>query len=157
KDISLPVIYFYNKITMNTFITRKLEQDLVKLDLPYFLENIKNLMKNLGKFNRFISRTDENPPDRKEILKILSNFKSYMLQIEKILVESLSKDITPEDKNIISSYLSNMFGKISKEKYGQEVVFHWLDICLKNGLSDFFKDHLKIYQQWLPPGMDIFL
>ncbi|MFW9864470.1 MAG: hypothetical protein ACFFEN_00085 [Candidatus Thorarchaeota archaeon] len=157
KDISLPVIYFYNKITMNTFITRKLEQDLVKLELPYFLEIIKNLMKNLGKFNRFISRTDENPPERTEILEILTSFKSYMLQIEKILVESLSKDITPEDKNIISSYLSNMFGKISKEKYGQEVVFHWLDICLKNGLSDFFNDHLKIYQQWLPPGMDIFL
>ena len=62
-----------------------------------------------------------------------------------------------EEKNIISSYLSNMFGKISKDKHGQEAVFHWLDLCLNNGLSDFFKDYSRIYKPWLPPGMEIFL
>ncbi|MHA2287704.1 MAG: hypothetical protein ACXABG_02835, partial [Promethearchaeota archaeon] len=63
----------------------------------------------------------------------------------------------PEDKNVVSSYLSNMFGKISKEKHGQETVFHWVDLCLKNGLSNLFADHLRIYKPWLPPGMEIFL
>lgn len=80
-----------------------------------------------------------------------------MMHIENILLENQSTDIASEDKNIISSYLSNMFGKISKEKHGQEAVFHWLDLCLKNGLSNFFNDYFRIYKPWLPPGIEIFL
>ncbi|MHA2006942.1 MAG: hypothetical protein ACXABO_03000 [Promethearchaeota archaeon] len=157
KSISLPVIYFYNKLTMNTFITRKLEQDLVKLNVPHFLENIKGLMKNLGKFNKSINQTNDNIKEKVKILDILRNFKSYMMQLEDILMEFQSTDIASEEKNIISSYLSNMFGKISKEKHGQEAVFHWLDLCLKNGFSNFFSDYFRIYKPWLPPGMEIFL
>ena len=157
KTISLPVIYFYNKITMNTFITRKLEQDLVKLNIPHFLDNIKGLMKNLGKFSKLTNKPKDIPQDRTKILELLTNFKSYMVQLENILVNIQATDIPSEDKNIIGSYLSNMFGKISKEKHGQEVVFHWLDLCLKNGFSNFFKDHMRIYKPWLPPGMEIFL
>ncbi|MFX1259369.1 MAG: hypothetical protein ACFFAN_16055 [Promethearchaeota archaeon] len=157
KNISLPVIYFYNKITMNTFITRKLEQDLVKFNVPHFLENIKSLMKNLGKFNKLINKSEDYIPDRVKILEILARFKSYMMQLENILVKVQLTDISLVEKNIISSYLSNMLGKISKEKHGQEVVFHWLDLCLKNGLSNFFNDYLRIYKPWLPPGMEIFL
>jgi len=157
KDISLPVIYFYNKITMNTFITRKLEQDLVKLNIPQFLENIKGLMKNLGKFNRLINKSEVSVMERAKIIEILNNFQPYMMHIENILLENQSTDIASEDKNIISSYLSNMFGKISKEKHGQEAVFHWLDLCLKNGLSNFFNDYFRIYKPWLPPGIEIFL
>ena len=157
KNIPLPIIYFYNKITMNTFITRKLEQDLVKLNVPHFLENIKGLMKNLGKFNNLINKSKDYLPERAKILEILTNFKSYMMQLENILVQIQSTDMASEEKNIISSYLSNMFGKISKEKHGQEAVFHWLDLCLNNGLSDIFKDYSRIYKPWLPPGMEIFL
>ena len=157
KTITLPVIYFYNKITMNTFITRKLEQDLVKLNIPHFLENIKGLMKNLGKFRKVINKPNDYPQDRAKILELLTNFKFYMMQLENILVKIQATDITSEERNIVSSYLSNMFGKISKEKHGQETVFHWLDLCLKNGFSNFFKDHLRIYKPWLPPGMEIFL
>ncbi|MFX0030344.1 MAG: hypothetical protein ACFE8B_14120 [Candidatus Hermodarchaeota archaeon] len=157
KDISLPVIYFYNKITMNTFITRKLEQDIIKLNVPQFLENIKSLMKNLGKFNKLLNKSNEYIPERVKILEILNNFHFYMKQIENTLVETPSTDIAPEDKNIILSYLSNMFGKISKEKHGQEIVFHWVDLCLKNGLSNFFNDYFRIYKHWLPPGKEIFL
>ena len=155
--ITLPVIYFYNKITMNTFITRKIEQDLVKLNVPDFLDNIKGLMKNLGKYNKLLNKSKDSPQDRTKILEILTNFKSYMTQLENILVKTQTTNIAPEDKNIVSSYLGNMFGKISKEKRGQEVVFHWLDLSLKNGLSNFFKDYLQIYKPWLPPGMEIFL
>jgi len=157
NTIPLPVIYFYNKITMNTFITRKLEQDLVKLNIPHFLENIKGLMKNLGKFSKLTSKSKDDPQDRTKILELLTNFKSYMKQLENILVNIQTTDITSEEKNLVASYLSNMFGKISKEKHGQEVVFHWLDLCLKNGLSNFFKDYMQIYKPWLPPGMEIFL
>ncbi|MBY8988652.1 MAG: hypothetical protein KGD61_09380, partial [Candidatus Lokiarchaeota archaeon] len=155
--ITLPVIYFYNKITMNTFMTRKIEQDLVKLNIPYFLENIKGLMKNLGKFNALINKSEDYLPEKTKVIEILTHFKSYMRQLENILVQIQSTDMAPEDKNIASSYLSNMFGKISKEKHGQEVVFNWIDLCLKNGLSSFFKDYLRIYKPWLPPGMEIFL
>jgi len=157
KTISLPVIYFYNKITMNTFITRNLEQDLVKLNIPHFLDNIKGLMKNLGKFSKLTNKPKDYPQDRAKILELLTNFKSYMVQLENILVNIQATDIPSEDKNTIGSYLSNMFGKISKEKHGQEVVFHWLDLCLKNGFSNFFTDHMRIYKPWLPPGMEIFL
>jgi hypothetical protein len=80
-----------------------------------------------------------------------------MTQLDKTLVNFQENDMAPEDKNTVSSYLSNMFGKISKEKSGQEAVFHWVDLCLKNGLSNFFKDYLQIYKPWLPPGMEIFL
>ncbi|MFX1501440.1 MAG: hypothetical protein ACFFDH_10810 [Promethearchaeota archaeon] len=157
KNISLPVIYFYNKLTMNTFMTRKLEQDIVKLNVPHFLENIKSLMKTLGKFNSLINKPNDKFLEREKIIDIFVNFKSYLMQIETILMEYQSKDIASDEKNIISSYLSNMFGKISKEKHGQEVVFHWLDLCLKNGFSNFFSDYLRIYKPWLPPGMEIFL
>ncbi|MFX0080426.1 MAG: hypothetical protein ACFE94_01605 [Candidatus Hodarchaeota archaeon] len=157
KNISLPVIYFYNKITMNTFITRKLEQEIIKLNIPYFLENIKGLMNNLGKYNKLINKFKESVPERAEMLEILNNFQSYMRQIENVLVDIKSIDIAPENKNIISSYLSNMFGKIAKEKHGQEAIFHWMDLCLKNGLSNFFNDYFRIYKPWLPPGIEIFL
>ena len=157
KNITLPVIYFYNKITMNTFMTRKIEHDLVKLNITHFLENIKGLMINLGNFNTLINKSKDYLPERAKIIEILTNFKSYMIQLENILVTIQSTDMALEDKNIVSSYLSNMFGKISKEKHGQEVVFNWLDLCLKNGLSNFFNDYLRIYKPWLPPGMEIFL
>jgi len=157
KNISLPVIYFYNKVTMNTFITRKLEQDLVKLNVPHFLENIKGLMKNLGKFNSIINKPKDYVPDRVKVIEILTNFKSYMKQLESILTKTHLTDISSDEKNTILSYLSNMFGKISKEKQGQEAVFHWLDLCLKSGLSNFFNDYLRIYKPWLPPGTEIFL
>ncbi|MFX1532215.1 MAG: hypothetical protein ACFFBC_13955 [Promethearchaeota archaeon] len=156
KDTSLPVIYFYNKITMNTFITRKLEKDLIKLNIPYFLDKIKDLMKNLGKLNRIINKSEDPVMERANLIEILKNFKSYMRAIETIL-ETQSINRAPEDKNVISSYLSNMFGKISKEKHGQEAIFHWLDLCLKNGLSNFFNDYYRIYKPWLPPGIEIFL
>ncbi|MFX1305081.1 MAG: hypothetical protein ACFE9X_17125 [Promethearchaeota archaeon] len=157
KNISLPVIYFYNKITMNTFITRRLEQDIINLNVPHFLENIKGLMNNLRKFNKIVNKFKETGPERAKLLEILNNFQSYMKQIENILVKIQSIDIAPEDKSIISSYLSNMFGKISSEKHGQEVVFNWVDLCLKNGLSNFFNDYFRIYKPWLPPGVEIFL
>jgi hypothetical protein len=157
KNISLPVIYFYNKLTMNTFMTRKLEQDIVKLNIPHFLENIKGLMKNLGKFNNLVNKSSTKFPERAKILDVLTKFNSYMMQIEAILVEFQSTHIASEEKNIILSYLSNMFGKVSKEKHGQEAVFHWLDLCLKNGFSNFFSDYFRIYKPWLPPGMEILL
>ena len=96
-------------------------------------------------------------PEREKLIGILNSFQSYMKQIEYSLMEIQSTHMAPEEKNIVSSYLSNMFGKISKEKHGQEAVFHWLDLCLKNGLSNFFSDYLLIYKPWLPPGMEIFL
>ena len=157
KNISLPVIYFYNKITMNTFITRKLEQDLIKLNIPKFLESIKSLMKNLGKFNKLINKPTGFTPERAKIVEMLTNFKLYMSQIENVLVKFQLTEMTSEQKNTISSYLSNMFGKISKEKHGQEAIFHWLDLGLKNGLSNLFKDFHRIYKPWLPPGMEVFL
>ena len=157
KTINLPVIYFYNKITMNTFMTRKIEQDLVNLNVPGFLDSVKGLMKNLGTFNKLLNKPSEHAQDRAKIIELLSNFKSHMTQLESILVNFQEIDISPEDRNTVSSYLSNMFGKISKEKSGQEAVFHWVDLCLKNGLSEFFKDYLQIYKPWLPPGMEIFL
>jgi len=124
KTITLPVIYFYNKITMNTFMTRKIEQDLVELNIPDFLDNIKGLMKNLGKFNKLLNKPKDYIQDRAKMIGLLSNFKSYMTQLESILVNFQETGIAPEDKNNISSYLSNMFGKISKEKSGQEAIFH---------------------------------
>ncbi|MFX1374497.1 MAG: hypothetical protein ACFFA0_01675 [Promethearchaeota archaeon] len=157
KNISLPVIHLYNKITMNTFITRKLEQDIVRLNIPNFLENIKGLMNNLRKFNQLVNKSKEYIPEREKMLEILNNFQSYMRQIENILVEIQSTNMTPEFKNLVSSYLSNMFGKISKEKHDQEIIFHWVDLCLKNGLSNFFNDYFRIYKSWLPPGIEIFL
>jgi uncharacterized protein YllA (UPF0747 family) len=157
KNITLPVIYFYNKITMNTFMTRKIEQDLIKLNIPDFIDNIKGLMKNLGKFNKLLSKPKDYVQDRAKVKELLTKFKSYMTQLESVLVNFQETGIAPEDKNKILSYLSNMFGKISKEKSGQEAVFHWVDLSLKNGLSNFFKDYLQIYKPWLPPGMEIFL
>jgi len=157
SSISLPVIYFYNKVTMNTFITRKLERDLVKLNIPGFLDSIKGLMKNLGKFNKLLNKPNAYVHDRVEVIELLTNFKSHMTRLENILINFQETDISPEDKNIVSSYLSNMFGKISKEKSGQEAVFHWIDLSLNDGLSNFFKDYLKIYKPWLPPGKEIFI
>ncbi|MHA1727716.1 MAG: bacillithiol biosynthesis protein BshC [Promethearchaeota archaeon] len=157
KDVLLPVIYFYNKTTMNTFMTRKMEQGLVKLNLPEFLENLKGLMKNLGKFNKFAKKSEDFVPKREKIIEILKNIESYMIQLEEILVKFKSKNLTSEESNLISRYLGNLFGKISREKHGQEAAFNWVDLCLKNGLSDLLQDYQRIYRPWLPPGMEIFI
>jgi len=157
ENISLPVIYFYNKTTMNTFMTRKLEQELVNLNVPQFLDNIKGLMKNLGKYNKLTKKPEEFQPEREKVIELLKNIKSYMVLIEDALVTFQSKSTKSIEKNLVSSYLSNMFGKISKEKHGQETVFHWIDLCLNNGLSNLFKDYQRIYKPWLPPGAEIFL
>lgn len=153
EKLTLPVIYFYNKTTMNTFMTRKLEQDIINLNLPGFLDNIKGLMKNTGKFNKLTKKSAI--PEREKLIEILRNMDSFKLKIEKLCMNYESKN--SEEKNLILSYLSNMFGRISKEKHGQEVVFHWLDLCLKNGFSKLFEDYSRIYRSWLPPGMEIFV
>ncbi|MHA1728214.1 MAG: hypothetical protein ACTSWY_05730 [Promethearchaeota archaeon] len=114
-------------------------------------------MKNLGKFNKLTKKSKDFLPDRAKIVEILKNIKSYMVQLEDTLVKFHLENLNSDEKSKILSYLSNMFGKISKEKHGQEAVFNWLDLCLKNGLSNLFKDYERIYKSWLPPRMEIFL
>ena len=140
---------------MNTFMTRKLEQDIINLQIPGFLDNLKVLMKNVGKFNKMVKKKSE--PDRKRLVEVLKTVNNQMLELDRICSELNQSDLNSDTKNVINSYLSNMFGRISKEKSGQEAIFHWIDLCIKNGLTNFFGDYDRIYQSWLPPGMEIFI
>ncbi|GAH96539.1 unnamed protein product, partial [marine sediment metagenome] len=65
---------------------RKLEQELVNLNVPQFLDNIKGLMKNLGKFNKLTKKPEEFQPEREKVIELLKNIKSYMVLIEDSLV-----------------------------------------------------------------------
>ncbi len=157
-SVMLPVIYFYNKTTMNTAITRNLEQQLIDLQIPGFFDTLKILMKNVGKFIKLCKKKDnasEFENRRVKAIEILSNMNTAMGQLEQTCSNYiLSHPETPESK-IVSCYLGNMFGKIAKEKHGQEAVYHWIDLALKNGLSHIYDDYMKYYKAWMPPGMNI--
>ncbi|MHA1681542.1 MAG: hypothetical protein ACTSUE_11060 [Promethearchaeota archaeon] len=160
NSVFLPVIHFYNKITTNTFITRHLESAIISFDTNGFLENIKSLMKLIGRFNKLVRTTHPGKDveeQRARVLEILVGMKESMNAIEQTC-KSVNADSTATDEiNSIQNYLANTFGMISRERHGQEAVFHWLDLCLKNGLARILDDYQKIYQAWLPPGLEIFL
>ncbi len=157
-EVILPVIYFYNKSTMNTVITRKLEQQLIDLQIPGFLDNLKNLMKNTGKFNKLCKKQqNENEfANRKgKAIELLKQVKIYLIKLEETCTQYIKENPNSSNSKIVSYYLSNMFGKISKEKYGQEAVFNWIDLSIKNGLTHLLDDYKRIYKPWLPPGLEI--
>ncbi|WP_371804184.1 hypothetical protein [Candidatus Lokiarchaeum ossiferum] len=157
-SVMLPVIYFYNKTTMNTMITRNLEQQMIDLQIPGFFDGLKDVMKNVGKFNKLCKKkdnVDEFDKRRIKAIDILTSMHTAMGQLEQICTNYVkSHPETPESK-IVACYLSNMFGKITKEKHGQEAVFHWIDLALKNGISHIYDDYKKYYKAWMPPGMNI--
>ncbi|MFX0101041.1 MAG: hypothetical protein ACFFCS_15815, partial [Candidatus Hodarchaeota archaeon] len=156
----LPVIHFYNKTTINNFITRSLEENVIDLGIKGFLETLKELMKNLGKFNKLTNQKPRNrnfEEIRSKSIELLGNIKSNMNKMEEILSDEISRREDILEKGTMSSYRANLFGTISIERHGQEAAFHWIDLALKNGLSHFFDDYEKLYSPWLPPGMEIFL
>jgi hypothetical protein len=156
--VPLPVIYFYNKSTMNTAITRSLEQQLIDLPLPGFLDNLKGLMKNVGKFNKLCKKSPneaEFANRRQKAIELLTQQHSYLDVIEKLCSQFLRDNPDSPATNLVASYKSNLFGTISKEKHGQEAVFHWVDLALKNGISHLFEDYTRYYKSWLPPGLDL--
>ena len=65
---------------MNTFMTRKIEQDLVKLNIPHFLDNVKALMRNVGKFNKILNKPKTQDQDRIKIIEVLSPFLPFCLR-----------------------------------------------------------------------------
>ncbi|MCP4763282.1 MAG: bacillithiol biosynthesis BshC [archaeon] len=158
NNIKLPVIYFYNKTMMNTFITRALEQKLVDNNIPGYLDNIKKMMKNIGKFNKLTRKVvtvdeKDNSVYKIKSIEILEKINDSLIEIDKICKAYKSQNLPYEINNAVTSYLGNFFGTISREKHNQEAVFHWLDLSLKNGLSNIFTDYNRIYQPWLTPGL----
>ena len=156
--VILPVIYFYNKTTMNTVITRNLEQELIDLQIPGFLDNLKILMKNTGKFNQLCKKQDneqEFSNRREKAIELLNEVKNYHTKLEDTCNQYVLENPNSPNSKIVSYYLSNMFGKISNEKHGQESVFNWIDLSINNGLSHLLDDYNRFYKSWLPPGMEI--
>ena len=80
-------------------------------------------MKNLGKFNKIVKKSIDFIPERAEVVEILKSIKSSMIKIEAILVKFQSNDLKPEVQNLISCYLSNMFGKISRKNMDKKQYF----------------------------------
>ena len=155
-SILLPVIHFYNKITTNTFITRCLEEEIKRIIPDKYLNSLKSLMKNLGKFKKKLkkSRVDEKQV-RDDILSYLTRIKNDMENIEKLCDNTINK-VQPEESNMLKSYLSNLFGKIAVEKHGQEAVFHWIDLVIKHGFDGLLNDYRQIYKKQTPPGFESF-
>ncbi len=156
--VILPVIYFYNKTTMNTVITRNLEQQLIDLQIPGFLDNLEILMKNTGKFNK-LCKKQENEQEfsnrREKSIELLNQVKIYLIKLEETCNQYIKENPNSPQSKIVAHYLSNMFGKISKEKHGQEAVFNWIDLSIKNGLTHLLDDYKRFYKPWLPPGLEI--
>lgn len=165
-NIVLPVIYFYNKTTINTFITRDLEQQLISPQIPDFITNLKALMKPLGEFNKLVKNSEGktqttefySEKSTKILLKqneAFNNLSKYLQTYQQQSHQQLHKE--EYLKNLVDVYLANMKGTISRERSGQESVFHWLDAAIKNGLNNILQDYRHIYHPWIQPGLHIFI
>jgi hypothetical protein len=158
SHITLPVIHFYNKTTFNTYLTRHLEQQLISASLPDYLPHLKSVMKPLGKFKKLIRKNGLDIEQKSEQgTQLLVDQTQAFSDLTTYLDHQLNSGINPATENLILSYLSNFMGKISRERSGQESVFHWLDVAIKNGLSNILEDYELIYQPWLRPGLNIVL
>ncbi|MHA1673258.1 MAG: bacillithiol biosynthesis protein BshC [Promethearchaeota archaeon] len=164
-DLKLPIIYFYNKTTFNTPFTRYLEIPLK--EIPDYFPALKALMKNVGKFKK-LTKKKPIPPSSPEHLKelkerilrcrnLLSTSETNFDALHNVCVDALENpQLAPEIlQNVLPAYKANFFGEISKERSGQEAVFHWIDLLVKNGLRDLFADYAMIYKPWQSPGLKI--
>ncbi len=164
-DLKLPIIYFYNKTTFNTPFTRHLENPLK--EIPDYFPALKALMKNVGKYKK-LTKKKPIPPSSPEYLKeleerilrcrdLLSTSETNFDALHNVCVDALENpQLAPEIlQNVLPAYKSNFFGEISKERSGQEAVFHWIDLLVKNGLQELFSDYALIYRPWQTPGLKI--
>ncbi|MHA1521251.1 MAG: bacillithiol biosynthesis protein BshC [Promethearchaeota archaeon] len=159
-NLKLPVIYFYNKTTFNTPFTRYLETPLK--EVPDYFPALKALMKNVGKYKKLAKK---KPSESQELLDerilrcrdLLQDTETKYDALQNFCVEALENpNISPEIlQNVLPAYKTNFFGEISKERSGQEAVFHWIDLMVKNGLRDLFADYALIYRPWQTPGLKI--
>ncbi|MBD3188639.1 hypothetical protein GF325_17555 [Candidatus Bathyarchaeota archaeon] len=159
-DAMLPVIHFYNKVTTNTFITRYLEGRIINSGLNGFLDAIKELMKKVGKFNQLVRKYEDGTKMEKflnETIGILKDMNEAMKELESTCQHHVESKENGKVLHDLDYYLANLFGQIAPERHGQESVFHWIDLCMKNGLSKVTRDYMHVYQPWLPPGLQVFL
>lgn len=161
-SILLPVIYFYNKLTLNTFMTRELEQKLISEKFPEYLNHLKNIMKPIGKINKLTKKIAQPESEQfmnytKKGSQLLINQANAMNDMSKYLNVKLNSISDSKDENLVRSYLSLINGNISQERSGQEAVYHWLDAGIHNGLYDMFPEYRRIYKLWMPPGLPVLL
>ncbi|MHA1849347.1 MAG: hypothetical protein ACTSYS_01150 [Promethearchaeota archaeon] len=159
-----PIIYFYNKITSNNFITRYLERKIIKIVGNEFLDKIKSLMKVIGRISKLmniengqIGAPDDDERIRKDLIVKINISNEMAARLEEFCSSAQDTIKSADGKNILSSYISNLFGRISSERHGQEAVFHWIDLALNNGIPGIFKDYKRIYMDMMPPGLNLFI
>ncbi|WP_457557429.1 bacillithiol biosynthesis protein BshC [Candidatus Harpocratesius sp.] len=160
NDLNLPIIYYYNKITLHTPWTRSLESQM-KI-IPSFHDTIKALMKSVGKYKKLTKKSEDKSlykSRRQENLNLLYSINNYFNQLEKICDNASTNTEIPSfiRRNIIPVFSANFFGKVRKEKYGQTSVFHWIDLFINNGKNALFSDYEQIYRPWQVPGQNILL
>lgn len=157
----LPVIHYYNKLTTNTFITRALEARIVAAGAPGFLDALKGVMRVAGKFNALPKRATSKPGETEQLrarcIEILKTMKARVVELKRACDGAGETGIPPEVDQVVRVYSANLFGTITKERHGQEPVFHWIDQALHLGMGRFLADHDKLYQPWLPPGLETFV
>lgn len=157
-QITLPLIYFYNKVTFNTPMTRYLEEPLK--EIPDYFPALKLLMKNVGKYKKLAKKsfTEETLDDRiHKCTALLQENEHNFNSLQAICMDTLQQSKASQEilQNALPAYLANYFGKINEEKSGQETVFHWIDLAVKNGLQNLFSDYHLIYQPWQSPGFKV--
>ena len=60
-------------------------------------------------------------------------------------------------RQILQTYLSQMYGRYSPERFGQEVSFAWIDGAVSLGPHNYFPLLLNHYQPYTPPSTTFFL
>jgi hypothetical protein len=60
-------------------------------------------------------------------------------------------------RQILQTYLSQMYGRYSPERLGQEVSFAWIDGAVSLGPKHYFQHLLNHYQPLTPPSTTFFL
>ncbi len=155
-ELPLPGIYFYNKTTMNTFITRELEQQLIKSNLSLFLQKLKKIMAPLPKINSILNNSksrDILPISTQQLTTHMLTQADAIMEMKQYLEASVNETSKVLERNLIQSYLGNIMGQISAERSGQEAVFHWMEAAIQHGLPNLMMEYQKLYCPGLRPGL----
>ncbi len=160
SNVTLPVIYFYNKTIMNSIITRNNEKSIINLNIIDFLNKLKMLMKKVGIVKKQFKKEEDLQQDEQkysEVIKTINEINQDIKKLENDCMNYINQHPNSKESKLLSYYLSNMFGKIAIEKSGQEAVFNWLDLCINNGFLQLFTPYYQLYTNWQIPGHTIII
>jgi hypothetical protein len=165
-------LYYENPWTNRT-ANRLHKENLTPLDqneLQCFEAAIQTGYKeeNAGVIQSLFAAVEEHIKDTAvQLVDIESEFETernlLITQQREMVDQAARKDtqarigILTRRRQILQTYLSQMFGRYSAERFGQEVSFIWIDAAMSLGPEQHFSRLLSHYQKFTPSASTFYL